>query len=392
MEKVRFENLIPGKSVIVPAGGAGGDLIDCTDLDDDVEYVCRNVTQKTPAVPADGAGLADIRAKRAELQAKAEAENARWLEVEAVQVTVMLPSECPLADSLPTSKDSRYYQRPFNKQFHPAGHDCTRCAVGMTFEKRDSASMMPRIVYRGQRCYQTQRTARLVNASGLVQLCMHRPVRQQCTLLGSLFHLPCGNEECEIQHEFSRAVIDDNNRTAYTELQQWTPGEVITDEQGNLTNTNTGSVYIYGPVGTGKSYLLHCMTRALCAQGVKAYCGRVADFFAEIRRSYDNKNPGGNAKREDEIIEFYSSVRVLLWDDLGTEGGKQDWAGGLMYRLIDNRWKMHLPVVITSNFTLAQACARYGEDFGPRLESRLAGMCQDYYYELARGGDRRIRG
>lgn len=348
----------------------------------------RSTPTESLTAGADGEGLASIRGKRqAYADAAAESE-ARWLGMVPVEVVVNNPDACPL-DDCPMPADSRIYRHRRATNIIPPDHDCVRCAEGKTFEHRGTV----RTVFSGSMCASAQRAVQLTRASGLHRLCTDCVLLERWMMEGTW----CSTSACEMQHEFAQAVIHDANRTAYTELQHWTPGSVTTDEQGNPLSGGGGSVYVFGTPGSGKTYLLQCMTRMLCRQGYRTLFARVADFMREIKSSYDRENK----TREEEIILRYSTVPILVWDDFGKEIGDPSWAGNLIWSVLDTRGKRNLPVIISSNYNLRAACMRFnppqsagavnrGVNFGDSIHSRLAGMVQDHIYPLG-GVDRRIR-
>lgn len=203
-----------------------------------------------------------------------------------------------------------------------------------------------KIRYHVEQCYQLQRYHRLVKESGLVGI--------------------------ELEHTFERATIDQHNGYLYKYLQRWDV-------------TKGGGIYIVGPNGTGKSYALHALAHRLAWEGVSCLYSRTVDFLAKLRASYEINSQ----ESEDKIMHKYCSVPVLLWDDIGKESFKTEWAPEKFYYVIDYRVRTNKALVISSNFEPETLEKRLGEDnYGPAVVSRLLGYCDIHRLN---GPDRRLK-
>jgi DNA replication protein DnaC len=137
------------------------------------------------------------------------------------------------------------------------------------------------------------------------------------------------------------------------------------------------SVFLHGPVGTGKTHQAWAWWRRWyesqeehqdwARASVQFYTA--PDLFDQIRRSYRDE-------------PFVLGRSLLVIDDLGAERAT-DWVLEQVQRIIDERWRNCWPMFVTSNYTLSQI----GERIGERVASRLAGACE--VFELA-GEDRRM--
>lgn len=97
---------------------------------------------------------------------------------------------------------------------------------------------------------------------------------------------------------------------------------------------------VIGPYGTGKT---HLGVAALIEFG-RGQFWKVPDLLDWIRK----KAYGDGAGAEEALREFRESSGLLVLDDLGTEKST-DWASEAMYRILDSRYEMKLPTIITSN-------------------------------------------
>ncbi len=120
----------------------------------------------------------------------------------------------------------------------------------------------------------------------------------------------------------------------------------------------------------------------------------IPDLFHVIKASFGKKDgepdPWNDTRHvpvkemsEHQILDYYSSVRVLFLDDIGTEK-TTDWAQQTLYTVIDHRYREVLQTVITSNLSLNELSDKTGD----RITSRIAEMC--VVIEL-KGQDRRLK-
>lgn len=245
--------------------------------------------------------------------------------------TIKSPAECPWRDN-------------------PRCEDCR----GGTREVGQIEPEPLRTIYDVSTCYAEMRYRILVRNSGLIGI--------------------------ELHHTFEKAELDEHNRELYTYLMKWDPstggGIYIAAEKSSDNPLGTG---------TGKSYALHALVHRLCRMDVPCLYGRTVDFLMELKAAYDE----GIQESERRVLNRYTQIPVLLWDDLGKESFKTDWGPEKFYYVIDYRVRLNRPIIISSNFDLAEIEARFGPDnFGPAIASRLAGFCEIW---TLGGPDRRVR-
>jgi len=142
--------------------------------------------------------------------------------------------------------------------------------------------------------------------------------------------------------------------------------------------------YIFGPPGVGKT---HAMKARFCEfvnwkvevflKGVttasRAYWVTTSHYL-EAMRSDDH------SKRR-QLRERAQEASTLFIDDLGTST-RTDWATDQLMQLLDFRAERRLQTFITSNLTLEELGAHYGQ----RLSSRVTALCVPVKLE---GGDAR---
>ena len=92
-----------------------------------------------------------------------------------------------------------------------------------------------------------------------------------------------------------------------------------------------------------------------------------------------------NSKSENELIELFSNVDMVVIDDLGTEKISQ-WSLDKLYTIIENRNENKLPIIITTKFDKEGLLHRFKQSNDKKLSDaiiqKLYQMC--YGIELKR--------
>lgn len=149
------------------------------------------------------------------------------------------------------------------------------------------------------------------------------------------------------QFTFERFRVNDKNRAAFEACRSFDP--------------SNGSLYLWGPVGSGKSHLSGAIVRAVP-------CGELYKSTAVIRW-FRLRDP----REEEREIERLAAVPCLVVDDLGVQKDSEH-ALGVLYEIFDRRdMDMRHGLVITSNLPLDELAAKMHDD---RITSRIAGMCR----------------
>lgn len=134
--------------------------------------------------------------------------------------------------------------------------------------------------------------------------------------------------------------------------------------------TKPQNMLLYGPTGTGKTYLCNCIAGAIMKEGWAVVYMTAVEYFRLMADMAFGRS-------EQTIEELMDSTDLLIIDDLGTE--IETTANlSLMEETIDRRFRKKQSTVISTNLTPDDLRKRYIE----RIASRL--LC---YQTLPFGGD-----
>jgi len=137
---------------------------------------------------------------------------------------------------------------------------------------------------------------------------------------------------------------------------------------------NSGQgLFIHGPTGSGKSYLMGCIANCLCNRLSVKYLV-YADFLDCLRATFNSRE---TEYTEQQLVDEVKTVDLLLLDDLGVEKATEFSLKNLA-QIIDYRYRNCLPMVVTSNFTLEEMIQRSQTDlYGERIVWRLSECCSN---------------
>lgn len=146
------------------------------------------------------------------------------------------------------------------------------------------------------------------------------------------------------------------------------------------------SLYLYGSLGTGKTYFIWAYIKRMIYELTKTHTGEsfpiilfaeTTNLLLELRNTFNNPK-----LNEFDVIQKYSTADYLFLDDLGVEKGT-DYVFSAVYSIINYRYVNELPTIISSNLTFQEL----SEKFSDRIASRVSEMCRFIEFK---GRDRRI--
>jgi len=158
----------------------------------------------------------------------------------------------------------------------------------------------------------------------------------------------------------------------------------------NYNRTNNKGIYLYGSVGTGKTYSVCALAIDLLIQGYEVNVYNLPRLLNIIRSSF-SKQEVTNEKTGDSSyafihnmsdIEKLADIEILIIDDIGAEKAS-DWVAETLYHLINTRYENMKTTIFTSNLDLNDLSDKISE----RIVSRIAEMSEIYKIE---GKDKRL--
>lgn len=154
--------------------------------------------------------------------------------------------------------------------------------------------------------------------------------------------------------------------------------EIVVEVAKDYTNKSieemqSEGLIITGESGVGKTHLAASIANKLIENDKIVLMGRLTMLLDMIKETFRD-----NTKSENELIELYSNVDMIIIDDLGTEKISQ-WALEKLYTIIQNRNENRLPIIITTRFDKHGLIERFSQSQDEQLVdaiiSKLYQMC-----------------
>ena len=131
----------------------------------------------------------------------------------------------------------------------------------------------------------------------------------------------------------------------------------------SLFSKNSGNLLFIGGTGLGKTFLSACIARTVADRGYSVDYESASHLFAKLERA---KFSGDEEARRE--AERFNACDLLIVDDLGTEMPGQ-FVTAALYSLVNDRIRLGLPMVISTNLNVDEMSRRYS----PQIASRLHG-------------------
>lgn len=106
---------------------------------------------------------------------------------------------------------------------------------------------------------------------------------------------------------------------------------------------NNVGILLYGPVGSGKSFLASCLCNALLEKQASVCATSFSRVLNVLQSSPDRQ----------AVLDRLESFRLIFLDDFGAERDTP-YAVEQIFSVIDTRYRIKKPVLITTNLTLKQ--------------------------------------
>ena len=141
-----------------------------------------------------------------------------------------------------------------------------------------------------------------------------------------------------------------------------------------MRDKNNGLLF-WGTVGTGKTFTAACIANELVERGVSVIMTSFPRIINTLQGKWEDRQ---------ELLDELNDHDLLVIDDFSVER-KTEYAQEIIYEVIDSRYKIGYPLIVTTNLT-AQELKNPVDVSKKRIYSRLIDMCHPV--EIA-GTDRR---
>lgn len=122
----------------------------------------------------------------------------------------------------------------------------------------------------------------------------------------------------------------------------------------------SGWLVLQGGVGTGKTHLAYAIAGAVLGRGISVYARTTPDLLDQLRAGYKDDT-------YDQLMADMKDAPLLVLDDLGAETHPNSgWVDQALYQIVNHRYSKRLPMVVTTNLSVADA-----KSMDARLISRL---------------------
>lgn len=156
-------------------------------------------------------------------------------------------------------------------------------------------------------------------------------------------------KEARLRARFEASNLPENwHNRGLSSWQQRTPNEQAAYQAAvtfgrRFRSGERPSLYIAGPIGTGKTMLASCLSVELIRLGIPVLWSNVGEVLRSIRATF------GSAEKEADAIARYTEPPVLVLDDLGKER-PTEWASEQLFYILNLRYELRRSTIITTNY------------------------------------------
>lgn len=142
-------------------------------------------------------------------------------------------------------------------------------------------------------------------------------------------------------------------------------------------SSGLGIMFI-GSYGAGKTHLACGIAIELIKKGIPVVYGTAITLLSKIKQTYEEEIK----TKEWDLLNLYSTVDLLIIDDLGKEK-PSEWVLEKLYHIINQRYENLKPTIITTNYddvTLTNRLStKNNNSTAEAIVSRLNEMCTGVY-------------
>lgn len=140
------------------------------------------------------------------------------------------------------------------------------------------------------------------------------------------------------------------------------------------------NIIFYGPTGVGKTFMTHCIAKALLDTSHTVVYLTSLQLFDILEKNKFGRN---DENASDGQVSYILDSELLIIDDLGTEL-VNSFTSSQLYHFIEERHLNKRSVIISTNLSFTELRNRYSE----RIFSRFTGY---YNFYMIVGDDIRIK-
>lgn len=126
------------------------------------------------------------------------------------------------------------------------------------------------------------------------------------------------------------------------------------------TVKNGYGVYLFGDKGVGKTHLTACMAHNLISKCVPVLFTNLFEISKAVKSTFNRES----SLTEQNLIEKFSNIEVLFFDDLGTEIFSKSlgdtWLQSLLFDIINKRYNNKKATIFSSNHSLNELINKSG--------------------------------
>jgi DNA replication protein DnaC len=129
------------------------------------------------------------------------------------------------------------------------------------------------------------------------------------------------------------------------------------------------SMIFCGTVGTGKTHLAVAIAHEVMKKGRQAVFVKVMKAIDAVRETYAKGYPRTKA----QVIRDFVEPELLILDEAGMQRGTDD-EKGILFEIIDGRYELSRPTILTSNLEMPALEELFGERSIDRLREGTGRM------------------
>lgn len=156
-------------------------------------------------------------------------------------------------------------------------------------------------------------------------------------------------------------------------------GFLLNDDAPARRGPDGSGLLLTGPVGVGKTHLAAATTGTLIRRGARAHWMSGPLLFARLQA-------GLGTDDHSRIMSILTGRDALVIDDLD-KTRPTAYAAENVFLAVDGRVSNLVPLLVTTNLSVAELAQHWPQPFGEAIASRLAGYCSIVHMT---GNDRRV--